>query len=39
MTRKEDRQMIKVIVLYSNEEGKEFYMEYCFNKHLPRRGE
>ena len=35
MTRKEDRQMIKVSVFYPNEEGKKFDMRYYFNKHVP----
>jgi len=35
MTRKEDRQMIKVSVFYPNEEGKKFDMGYYFNKHIP----
>ena len=35
MTRKEDRQMIKVSVFYPNEEGKKFDMGYYLNKHIP----
>src|SRR4030042_353790 len=35
MTRKEDRQMIKVSAFYPNEEGKKFDMRYYYNKHIP----
>jgi len=32
---KEEQKMIKVSVLYPNEEGKKFDMDYYLNKHLP----
>jgi uncharacterized protein (TIGR02118 family) len=34
-TRKEEGEMIKVSVLYPNEEGKRFDVEYYCNKHIP----